>query len=326
MLEDRVWINRVANNLLAGAIFLVLQTAAAFFNGRLPQIEAPVPDDSPPPGLPGAYLPRLLAGLVARRFRKLSTRREGHWRVAYREVDGPGIAETGQLDGPVFTVLPDDGQRFYADPFLLEHEDRHYLFVEEFPYATGKGVISVSQLGNDGRFDTPRVVLEEPHHLSYPQIIVEDGEIFPDRWVRDTVLLAGPTISDATLFVRDGRYWLVGTEQLELGSSSDAMVVYSAPVLRGPWLPHALNPIVIDRARARPGGLAIAQDGGLTLPVQDGTHTYGGGLGLIDLIRLDDHDVAWGPVRPIGTGPAWDRQGIHTLNRIGRLEVVDSVA
>ena len=103
------------------------------------------------------------------------------------------------------------------------------------------------------------------------------------------------------------------------------MVIYSAPTLRGPWTPHALNPIVIDRAAARPGGAFIRQNGRLSLPVQDGTRTYGGGLGLMDLVRLNDREAVWGPVRPIGTGPAWNRRGIHTLNRVGNLEVIDSV-
>ena len=103
-----------------------------------------------------------------------------------------------------------------------------------------------------------------------------------------------------------------------MGSASDTMAVYSAPALRGPWAPHRLNPIVIDHSAARPGGAFIRRDGRIMLPVQDGSRAYGGGLGLMELVRLDEGDVVFGPVGPIGAGPAWARSGIHTLNRVGR--------
>jgi hypothetical protein len=345
MLDDRLWLGRLANAVLPAAISLILRTVAAFFDKRLKPIEVDAVSGSPAPNLMRVYLPHLIAGLAGRARSKLLGGAQVHWRVAYRQTDGVGVAETMRLDGAAFTVLPDDGKRFYADPFLIERNGRTFLFVEEFPYASHKGVIAVSELGADGRFGVPHVVLEESHHLSYPQILVDGDDVFmlpegsggrelvlyravgfPNRWVRDTVLLSDTNINDATLLVRDGRYWLIGTERVDVGSASDTMVIYSAPALRGPWTPHALNPIVIDRAAARPGGAFIRQNGRVVLPVQDGTHEYGGGLGLMDLIRLNDREAVWGPVRPIGAGTAWNRRGIHTLNRLGTLEVIDSVA
>jgi hypothetical protein len=343
MLDNRILIGRAANGLLAGAVSLIEQTVSAFFGGRMQPSSAPAALSSPAPDLLVAYLPHLVAGLAGRLQRKLTGKRTDHWQVAYRLIDGPGVAETGRLDGAPFTVLPDDGERFYADPFVIERDGKYFLFVEDYPYLSRKGVISVSETDENGRFGTPRVVIEEPHHLSYPQIIIEGDEIymlpegsggselvlyravaFPDRWVRDTVLLSGVEIADATLLIRDGRYWLVGTALLELGSSADTMVIYSAPALRGPWSPHQLNPIMIDRTAARPGGAMVERNGSVMLPVQDGSRGYGGGLGLAELIELSDCKAVWGPVRPIEPGSAWLRQGLHTLNRSGRMEVVDS--
>lgn len=206
-------------------------------------------------------------------------------------------------------------------------------------------MISVAELGPDGRFGTPRVVLEEPRHLSYPQVFRREGAIFmipessgakelalyrcerfPDVWRRDTVLLENTDINDATLLARDNGYWLVGTARMGQGSSSDTMVVYGASSLRGPWTPHRRNPIRIDRSAARPGGRFIdLGNGRFALPVQDGSVTYGGALGLMELVRIDDEDVVWGPVQPIVPGSAWPGRNIHTLNRAGSLEVVDSV-
>lgn len=347
MIGDKVWLGRGSNELLSGAISLIEQSVARFAAGRLLALDEPQhPARRPLPGLLLSYLPSLASGLVQRAIRKVRLgQRPFYWQVGYRLNDGPGVSDSSCLDGAPFQTLPDDGNRFYADPFAFVHRGRHFVFVEEFPFSTGRGVISVAELGADGQFETPRVVLEEPHHLSYPQVFEHDGEIymipessaakelvlyraapFPERWVRDTVLVAGKEFNDATLLDRSGRFWLFGTERRGEGSSSDTMTVYSAPSLHGPWAPHAMNPILIDQSAARPGGRFIEQDGKLLLPVQDGSEKYGGGLGLAQLVRLDDDDVVFAPPAALGPGAAWGHSGIHTLNRAGRLEVVDSSA
>ena len=79
--------------------------------------------------------------------------------------------------------------------------------------------------------------------------------------------------------------------------------------------------------RARPGGAFIRTGpGGLCLPVQDGTLGYGGGLGLSDLLALDDGTVRLAAPRPILAEGDWPFPRIHTLNRSGPLEVIDGIA
>lgn len=344
MLSDRLWLSRASNDILAGAMSLVLQTVDRFSAGQLSlssETDHPVVAKAPY----WRSYPLLLArGLVERATQKLKRgKRPFYWQVAYRLIDGPGVAETGRLDGVPFNVLPDDGERFYADPFVLKVDSRHYLFVEEYPFATGRGVISVAELGDDGTFGSPRIVLQEPHHLSYPQVFSHGDDIFmmpesasarelvlyratafPDGWVRDTVLIAGKDINDATLLIAHGTFWLFATERNGYGSPSDTMVVYSAPELRGPWTAHHRNPIVIDHSGARPGGAFIRKGDDVYLPVQDGSRSYGGGLGLMRLEELSQNVVRFSAPSPVLSGPAWARNGIHTLNRAGAFEVVDS--
>lgn len=344
MIGDRVWLTNGASDLLAGAIGLVEQCVARYEAGLL----APLPEQVRLPrqrsgsDLLLRYLPNLIGGLVRRRIRRLSNR-PFYWQTAYRRLDGQGVAEDGALSGAPFALLPDDGKRFFADPFVIEHDGRTFLFVEEFPYELARGVISVAELGADGSFGMPRQVLVEPHHLSYPQVFALDGDVwmipetsavrevvlyraeaFPNRWVRHATLIADREISDATLLERDGRFWLFGTERHSQGNSSDTMVVYSAEKLDGPWLPHPMNPVLIDRSAARPGGAFVQSGERVFLPVQDGTRTYGGGLGLAELVELNPRTVRFDAPRPVRPGKAWARTGIHTLNRAGGIEVIDS--
>ncbi|MDO1582789.1 glucosamine inositolphosphorylceramide transferase family protein [Rhizobium oryzicola] len=296
-----------------------------------------------------SFLLRYIHDFADAAFRRIGgqlsrNRRPFYWKTAWRLTNGATLTSHAPDTVPtLFNELGDDGARFYADPFPFEYMGRTYVFLEEFPYQEGKGVISVTELGEDGSLSPPRVILREDHHLSYPNVFEDEGSIFmipesgsihevvlyraekfPDRWVRDCVLIRDHNINDATLVRRDGRYWMFATEKIGKGSASDTLVVFSATQLKGPWLPHKLNPILIDKSGARPGGHVIQEDERLFLPVQDGSEVYGGGLGMREILCLDDENVILGNVIQIQPGSAWSKKGIHTYNRCGLLEVVDS--
>jgi hypothetical protein len=343
MLDDRVWLGRAATGLLAGAATLVEMCIQRFAADQLKPIAPPPLVPAVIGGIAGHYVRHLATALGQRVWHRLTRRRPFYWQTAYRFIDGPDVAEAGSISGAAFTELPDDGTRFYADPFAFEWEGKPFLFVEDFPYEQGRGVISVAELGPDGRFGKPRPAIVEAHHLSYPQVFARDGEIymipegsgarelvlyraveFPLKWERAAVLVSGRRLNDMTLLERDGRFWLIGTEQVGRGSASDTLVAWSATNLTGPWTPHRQNPIRIDSRAARPGGRFIERDGKLLLPLQDGSSSYGGGLGLAELEALNEDEVRFGPVSSIGMGDAWADRSIHTLTRAGRLEAIDS--
>ena len=341
MVDNRIFVAAGADDVFARAVTLLLKAARRVAAGDRETI-ASQPTVTKRNSFATSYVGRALPG-IAREVARRSRYRFAHWRVGYRFIDGPGVAETGTLSSG-WSVLPDDGTHFYADPFPFEHDGKQHIFVEDYPHATGKAIISVSAIGADGVAGTLVPVLEEPHHLSYPLVLAQGGSIwmlpegsgsrkltlyraerFPDRWVPAAVLLEGE-ISDATLLEHDGKYWLFATDRDGAGSTSDTLVVYHSPSLTGPWTPHVQNPILIDRRRARPGGAFARVGGELLLPVQDGTTGYGGGLGLSRLVRLDEHTVELGDPAPIATAGDFPYPRIHTLNRAGRLEVVDGIA
>ena len=139
------------------------------------------------------------------------------------------------------------------------------------------------------------------------------------------MLIEDREISDATLVDHGGRLWLFATERDGHGSTSDTMVVYHAESLKGPFVPHPMNPVAIDRRAARPGGAVAKVDGRLILPLQDGTLGYGGGLRLSEIVELDARSVRFGEARTIADTGDFPYRMIHTINRAGRLEVVDGV-
>lgn len=346
MIGDRVWLSRDVKELLTSVQSLLLQCLARAQAGVLNEVAELPPAERSDQRPALVYVTRLIGGLVTRALKKMTPgSREFYWRTGYRFIDGPGIAECQRSEEAAFTFLEDDGQCFYADPFPIEHEGRHYLFVEEYSYARGQGVISVAELDADGRFGRPQIVLEEAHHLSYPNVFVHEGQIFmipegsaanevilyradpfPYRWRREAVLIEGRSFADATLLDHGGRLWMFGTERFGGGNASDTMMVYSAERLCGPWTPHPLNPVTVDRAGARPGGRIVEVNGRLFLPVQNGTDVYGGGLGLREILHLSISDIRLGVTEPILDAGSKGPASLHTLNRVGRLEVIDQLA
>jgi hypothetical protein len=348
MVSERIWLTRALNDILIRTLDLIERGVREVEAGTATALSHP-PVPQSPNGAFAAYWLGIVPKLAHRAFLKLRYK-PFHWRVGYRfhaqPPTGLGFDATptgyATLPAPPWQELGEDGSRFYADPFVVETGGRHFLFVEEFPHATGKGVISVVEADAQSRFGAPRVVLEEPFHLSYPQVFAHDeafwmipetaggrdlylyrADPFPDRWVRHAVLIADRPLSDATLLQHDGRFWLFAADGGR-GSSSDSMLVFHADRLEGPFLPHVANPILIDQTSARPAGAFILGGAHPVLPVQDGTRGYGSGMGLVDIIELNINRVRVGPVRPIET-PTWRCDFKHTTNRAGRLEVVDGV-
>lgn len=329
MIDNHASIAAGLDDVLARAITLAVATTGRVASGA--QLEPLTSNAVPAPRASFTRYVAAFTSLVVRESRRRSLFRFAHWHTGYRLAGDTAWHE-----------LPEDGSRFFADPFPFTVDGRHYIFVEDFDHAKGKGVISMSEVDTAGFATTPRTVIEEPTHLSYPQVFAEGGEIwmipessaarevvlyraehFPDRWVRHAVLIADAEISDATLLVRDGRYWLFGTLRDGHGSTSDTLVVYHAPALTGPWIAHVANPVRIDRTAARPAGAFFERDGRTWLPVQDGTRGYGSGIGLIELLELDLTTVRVGPRQRLSSPDAPLPPAVHTFNRHADLEVID---
>jgi hypothetical protein len=332
------------DGVLAGTVELV---AAALAGNRLrlpAESAGPATPALPTPlRSPSAQARRAVAGSAARRVYRILYR-SPHWRVGWRFTDGPGVLERGRLPDDGWRVLPDDGRHFYADPFPIVVDGRTHLFVEDFDHRLGRGVISAVEFDGAGPIGTPRPVLQHEQHLSYPFVLECQGEVwmmpetsaagtvelyratdFPDRWELAQVLLRDVDASDATPFRHEGRWWLSATVRRG-GSCSDALHLWYADDLVGPWKPHERNPVLVDIASARPAGRPARHAGRLLRPAQDGRAGYGGALAVAEVVDLDPGTFTQRVVARVSPGGSWPGTRLHTVNRAGNLEVVDGSA
>jgi hypothetical protein len=239
-------------------------------------------------------------------------------------------------------VLGDSGRSFFADPFPFCWNGKTFLFFEEFDYRLGRGVISAIEFDASGPVGAPIRVLEEPWHQSYPFIIEQadalfmipeaslTGEVplyrciaFPDRWERVGSILEGIEAADCTLFRHGGLLWMMSSTREGAGGYSDTLSIHYAPDIFGPWAEHEQRPILVDAGAARPAGQVVHKDGRLWRPIQDCTEGYGLGLFLAEITRLDTRGFEQTLRVRVSPGPSWPGRRLHTLNRAGRLEVID---
>ena len=293
------------------------------------------------PGSPARFVLSGLASSLAREIYRICCYAP-HWRVGWRFVDDGGVWDRGDLSGPAWNIVPDPRIRFLADPFPVTRDGRTFVFVEELDHRVGKGFISAIEFGAAGPVGPARPILEERWHLSYPFLIEHDGSLwmipesmgnrdvaiykcvaFPDRWERFATLLSDVELSDATITRHNGMYYLFGALWDGAGGYSDTLAIYYSTSLFGPWRPHAGNPVLVDRSTARPAGNFVNRDGRLWRPAQDCAAGYGSGLVLAEVVDLSPSSFRQTVHKTLKPGQFWSGQKLHTLNRSGRLEVID---
>lgn len=290
------------------------------------------------PTRPLSFLAGSLASKATARLTRLLAQAP-RWYVAWQRG---GVRDTLDIAWQDFAPLPDGGTRYFADPFVLMRGDVAHVFCEEVPFATGKGVISHFTIDAEGRASQPRPVLERPYHLSYPFVFERGGRVwmipesssnrtvelyraerFPDRWVKEAVLLDGILADDATLLEHAGRFWMFASvRDWPQASSWEALGLFYADALEGPWQAHEGNPVLLDPTAARPAGAMFQHKGALIRPAQDCRDGYGAGLAFARVDRLDEQgftQTVVGRVAP-RTGKT---KGLHTYNRAGGVEVID---
>ncbi|HYW54504.1 MAG TPA: hypothetical protein VE826_11065 [Dongiaceae bacterium] len=242
----------------------------------------------------GAVLAKRLGALVAEGFTEVV-----EWNVGF----APGGARALLSDAPLeVRWLPRPRPlSFIADPFVIERGGVRALFVEDFDYGRNRGVIDALVLDDAGDVVRRVRALDLPTHLSYPYPVELDGELyimpencaaqevalyrcveFPGRWERERAVFAFDAV-DTTLFAHGGRWWAFCTRWSH--GSTLSLHAFHAESPRGPWAPHALNPVVVDVTRARPAGQPFVVDGALYRPGQDCSRSYGGG---VVISRIDE--------------------------------------
>lgn len=266
---------------------------------------------------------------------------EEQWFVAWRRRPQSAAVVPSFVGEPLRLLRPPRGY-FYADPFLMEHHGRQFIFFEDYDYASKRAIISYVELDPEGKPSKPRLAVSADCHLSYPYLFEHDGQIymipetrerhrlelwraddFPERWKFDRVLIDGIGAVDASWLHHGNKYWLFAGVGVEGALASSELHIFSSAAPFGPWKPHRENPVVTTIRGARPAGRIFMRDGQLIRPGQDCAKVYGHQVNLYRVEQLDDAGYRETQIGIIP--PDWlpGNLGTHTYNIDNQYETID---
>lgn len=275
-----------------------------------------------------------LSGHIKQKFQQKYQHTE-QWVLLIKHFNYGASGDNEVLDFSGYQELSPPDDCFWADPFVISQDNKNYVFFEELPFATERGHLSCMEVFSDGTHSDPVIILQEDHHLSYPNVfeyessyymIPESGDhgtidvyrctAFPYQWGHHQTLMSNIHAYDSTLIEHDGHWWLFATVVPEPGlSGCQALhIFYADSPLSTDWQEHSQSPVINRAARARPGGNFFIKDQQLYRVSQDCAGEYGAGINVNKVIELNTE--RYEETLVYQSYPDWDDKltALHTLN------------
>jgi hypothetical protein len=218
-----------------------------------------------------------------------------------------------------------------ADPFAIRYQNAWYVFFELFQNGTDKAIIGASRSSDLVVWEPLGIVLEQPHHLSYPFVFEHEGEIymmpesksvrrldifravdFPTRWVFEKTILRG-SFADCSMVFHNHRYWIFAAWR------GSWLRLFHAPHPLGPWSAHAWPFIrTYSKVATRPGGRPRKFEDMLVRFSQDNTLYYGQQLWAWNITSMNriwysDKQLYDAPILK-GSGDGWNARCMHHID------------
>lgn len=232
---------------------------------------------------------------------------------------------------------------FLADPFVISREGKDYCFVEDYDFLSNRGSIAVYELGKNG---TTRIgtALAERYHLSFPYIFECQGALFmcpetcenndiriyrciefPLRWKLERIAMQNVSAVDTMIFERNGKWWMfTNIDPIQSGDHCSELFIFcSASPIDGTWVPHSLNPIIVDASCARNAGLVMDGDRLFRVSQGQGFNAYGERTLINEVIELTEDTYLESCISIITPTFRDGIAGTHHLHSNGKLTVFD---
>lgn len=265
------------------------------------------------------------------RSKKERRRRKAFWSIGYMESDSPfdwtpskaKVVSPKNVSNDMFII---------ADPFLFEFKNQRYLFFEAMKDGAEKAYIECAKFNHDQqKWDFLGSVMEEPFHLSYPQVFKHDNQVymipeskqahsialyravdFPMRWEQIKTIVDGKKLVDSSI-IEWNNHWYLFT------SRKKRLYLYHADSLTGEWQPHPKNPIRRGNF-SRCAGRILKLNDKLYRLAQD-QRGYGAGVYAFEVQTLSPTSYSETPAKEynpiLKPGSAnWCETGMHHLDLI----------
>ncbi|MCH9812833.1 MAG: hypothetical protein K0U47_02690 [Epsilonproteobacteria bacterium] len=279
---------------------------------------------------------------ITSRFDRLF--RKQQWSIYY----APNTKETTfNQNMSAFEILEPPKEEFWADPFVVDKDDKSYIFFEAYIYKTHKGHLSVVEYDHKtGQMSEAKEILKTPYHLSYPFMMEHEGEIymipegckdndvklykatnFPYEWEVERILLDDIVAVDTTLFFKDDTWWLFANVAEKEGFSlnEELYIYHCKDFLTDTWTPHQQNPVLSSVQTSRPAGGIILHHGDYYRPSQNSVGCYGRSTNFNKITTLTPECYEEVFVSEITPEYIDGIYAVHTYNASQNMTVIDGL-
>lgn len=259
--------------------------------------------------------------------------------VAYRFL--PSSNTPLGVQQPEYHLIKLGWNYWCADPFPFYYQGEWYIFVEIYHMYRTKARLGYYRLN---QLDRVHIILDEPFHLSYPNVFSWGDDIymipetyqarqlrlyrasaFPDRWELDSVLLENRSLLDASVYIDGNIIYVEAMEKRgEDGCSGNRLFKLDM---------KSRSIVELDRASSsyidrRPAGNFFFVENQLYHALQNCDRQYGEFVHIACVQSFSDGGLKEAEVMQFhveGLPVKSDRRLVrtHTFNRIRELEVVD---
>jgi asparagine synthase (glutamine-hydrolysing) len=262
------------------------------------------------------------------------------WRIAIRRTLSPLYTDASRAALLSFRWIDSPPDRHWADPAVVELDGQTWLFFEEVIDPSRVGHICCGRLMADGALVDVRPVLQQPHHLSFPQVIRANGEVFllpesaqgggvdlyravrfPDEWVLEERLLDFRCV-DSSIFQSQGSWWMTTSPQVVPGHAPITWLL-GADRIRGPWRFQPGGVVASDVRTARGAGSVFSDGGRLIRASQDCSVSYGHALILNEILSFGAAPYRERTICRVDPGWLPQLEGVHSYSRAGDWEAID---
>ena len=129
---------------------------------------------------------------------------------------------------------------------------------------------------------------------------------------------------DTTLMENNGLWWMFTCLISPGAPNRDLYLFHSRDPLNGPWVPHGMNPVVVDNGCARMAGNIWFDGTHWMRPAQDCAAGYGGAVKLRRIVDLTPRTYCEQAVGRLGPETLAGASGVHTFNMAAGLQLSDA--
>jgi len=286
------------------------------------------------------FLFKILKNLIKEKSINLKFKQQ--WFLAFQKIQGN--IDFINEDKSKFKFIMPPTDKFFADPFIVNENNKSYVFFEEYCYLKQKGMISYLEIDEKENVSEPQVIIEKDYHLSYPFVFKHENKYymipetlgaktielyeatnFPQKWELKKVLFNNINAVDNSLIYYNQKFWLFTNVATNGVALADELFIFYSDSVTGEWKAHSKNPVISNSKTARSAGKFFFHKGKLIRPSQENSLRYGYALNFNAVDILTENDYKETLIKNVRPEFIDDNLAIHTFNSDNIYNIIDGM-